>query len=860
MLLTLLALIGCPYSPEPAELPVVAPAPLLAGAAEGTLDLPIGTPQGCYSARCIALGSTSYQDSRHSPYNTSFVESTGIHTRPVIKALWLENTGGTDTPGDHLVVIKTDLCMSSDHLLTGLTEELNALTGLDLTGKIALSVSHSHASYGAYQDSWHFLLGTDRLNEEIRRRSAQQLAQVAFEAKEKLEPAAIGAAWVRDWDPNDRVYSDRRGANNELQVWPDQEAWVGGKDPHAHSLRVDRLNGEPIAWVVTFGMHGIIESERSALVSRDSSGGLEDVLQEYFPGDAVVMHLQGNGGDASPRGRDDEHARNETIGELAKDALLDLYEATPTAANPVRIETASRAIWQHHSQIRVTRNGTTDFHYKPLVPDAEWRPDNIIYDENGAIIQEIDEFNAPYGAAFCGGNILLPAGLLGADVYPYDSCTRADLLGDLLRGIFKYGENDIPLPFPEVMKASTMASRLGPIPTLGVDGNVSDQDLFVGFFPGEPLAMYGEQWRRRVKAELGHEMALLVGYSQDHEGYLLIPEDWLSGGYEASINVWGPLQGEHIMEGVLAYGDSVLGTDVYEDPDPLGRYAPTEHPHFDLPELYGTPQDENRQPMRPDPTPEAGTRLTELPEYFWVPREFRVDEGDGWRADVQPIPAEVPRVSGLIQIAWEGGDPMVDPPHVYLERQAEDGSWSRATTTSGRDVSEALTDILVGYTPFPLFPATAPQRHYYWAAWQAVGDTHTRASLPLGTYRLKVEGLKWGEGPEVHWPWTSAPYELATEPFEVVPAELRVEEAEGGAWLSMDAPGNGWRLVDLDGSSTGANPVRGEIQVSLDGGAPVAVPVERVEGGRAFVPVDLSGAGVVTFTDAHGNKGTLNRV
>ena len=36
----------------------------------------------------------------------------------------------------------------------------------------------------------------------------------------------------------------------------------------------------------------------------------------------------------------------------------------------------------------------------------------------------------------------------------------------------------------------------------------------------------------------------MVGYAQDHEGYLLLAEDWLvGGGDEPGINVWGPLQG-----------------------------------------------------------------------------------------------------------------------------------------------------------------------------------------------------------------------------------------------------------------------------------------------------------------------------
>ena len=45
---------------------------------------------------------------------------------------------------------------------------------------------------------------------------------------------------------------------------------------------------------------------------------------------------------------------------------------------------------------------------------------------------------------------------------------------------------------------------------------------------------------------------ILLGYAQGHVGYLLRPEDWLKGGYEPSVTFWGPLEGEHIADQVLA--------------------------------------------------------------------------------------------------------------------------------------------------------------------------------------------------------------------------------------------------------------------------------------------------------------------
>ena len=82
--------VGCktvPADPPPA---IVPGAPQV-GAAERTLDLPIGTPMGGYSARARYLGALSQQDSRQSPYNQGFVESTGIHTRPGLKVIWITN-------------------------------------------------------------------------------------------------------------------------------------------------------------------------------------------------------------------------------------------------------------------------------------------------------------------------------------------------------------------------------------------------------------------------------------------------------------------------------------------------------------------------------------------------------------------------------------------------------------------------------------------------------------------------------------------------------------------------------------------------------------------------------------------------
>ncbi len=822
-LLALLAACTGPVT-EVAWDPVVSGTPM-AGAAESRREVPIGVPLGCFSSRSKVLGSSAYVDRRQGSYNTGFDESGGIHTRSTLKVLWLENGD------DNLVIIKIDACLGNDGLVQVVTDELEAATGEDLDGRVVISVSHSHSSTGCYADQWHWFLGVDRYNEEIFERNVDQLVTVALQAHSNRQEAAIGSGWAFDWDPAGLVYRDRRGENNDLLIWEDQADWVTDKDPHMNMLKVESTEGEPIAMMVTFGMHGTSLGGDNPLISRDSSGGVESVVSEHFPG--VVMHMQGAGGDASPGGSDRHFARIETIGEYALQPILDLWEDTPTSSDAIDMESASGHVWQHHSQIEVTRTGTTDLRYSELQPLEGYTPDNEVYADDGSIISPIDEFNAEYGAAFCGGDPLFPVGGINAEVAPYDSCTDVSLLASVIAGTFDYNQDDIHLPFAETMKAGTTATKFGPIPTLLPDGSTESRPFTGGFFPGEVTATFAEQWRRRADAELGWNMPVTFGYSQDHEGYLLIPEDWLLGGYEPNINLWGPLQGEHIMEGMLNYAPA-LNTPVHEDIDPTGYSAPTEFTPSELPTFT------------PDLTPTAGTLHTAAPvEDFFLPPGLSID---------LTMPAQVERMQ-MIQIAWSGGDAMVDPPHVYVERDNA-GTWERVQTAMGRPVSEAMTDILVTHTPDPLFPKEDPQDHHYFAAWQAVGHVKDRAGLPLGSYRLVVEGKTW-DGGDTTWPWTTSDYTIETASFEVTPATVSLQSGDGGLYAWMVAPAQGWRLVDLEGNSQGLNPVRGTISVSVDGAAAQDIEVQSIAGGKAFIPIDVSSAASVTATDSFGNSGSL---
>ena len=132
-----------------------------------------------------------------------------------------------------------------------------------------------------------------------------------------------------------------------------------------------------------------------------------------------IRDRQGGGGDATPTGTDRDYARLESLGVNAADAIHELWESTPVSHDPFFLETVTRSIQEGLETVRVTRNGTVDWHYPPF--DESAVPDNKVYGPSGEILSPLDEFKAQYGGAFCGyDDPLISTGTIGTSAYPYD--------------------------------------------------------------------------------------------------------------------------------------------------------------------------------------------------------------------------------------------------------------------------------------------------------------------------------------------------------------------------------------------------------------------------------------------------------
>jgi neutral ceramidase len=800
---------------------VVEAGALEAGAAEAILDVPVGTALGAYTERAGFLGTTGKVDLREQEISGAFNNSIGVESAPRVKVVALSAGGET------VVLIKLDLGL----VYEGMLFDVEARLGASFAGKVLLAASHSHSAWGQQSGNPIYMVGLGIRRQLVYDRTLDQIEATARAALESRRAARLGVAVDVAFDSGDEITRDRRGENDALMGGP-------RKDDRLTLIRIDGADGAPIAAVPIYGVHGTINGADNSFASTDVTGAVERLMAERFATPVVVMHLQGAGADVSPTpaGSLDcaatpgaegdpcfEWLRSEGNARVAVPTLEAAWEqAGAEMSDTLEIEMLTRSIELGPDPETFTVSGGA-LAYAPFSPERV--ADGAIFADGGEILSPIDEFNAPVGAALCEGDQpLFPAGLMPgtSGTAPYGGCVRldtaADVLGQLLDIDFGV---DSTHPVCESTRTTISALRLG--------------DLLVGTVPGELSVLLAESLRAR--SPVAAERTVLIGYAQGHVGYCLTPEDWLAGGYEPSINAWGPLEAEHIGERLLDLWPLAITADREDGAaGGLDRVAVTAAAD-DFPI---------------DEAPLAGTVPDPVPDRVWL--------RTGPAVSAQPA-ASIERVSGIATFVWIGDDPATRTPKVTLQRETAPGSGEFADVTrrSGRVVRDG--DLLLMHTPLPVRrEGDEPQTHHWAVQWQAVpwigavdaelGDLDgldARAGVPLASYRFRVEG----EG-----------FEIFSDPFAVTPTSLGVAATRAGdvitASLTVSAAA-GYRLLTLEGASNQPAPVAGgrvTATLALAGGGERVVEDLAVVGGA--VTIDVTGEDVesVTIVDRFGNSGS----
>ncbi len=392
-----------------------------------------------------------------------------------IQARALSLTGGHG----HVVFLALDLVAVTQQAREAIVREVEERTGRDIDRELIVGASHTHSGPGRMMDNPVWELLSDRFFPEFTERMISAMADAVVHAMEAEVPAALGYGF----GSCPECHHDRRCEN------PDY------KNSTLGVIRVDGPDGQVMALLVNFAVHGTILSPSDHMLSSDVGGGIVRETQELFDHPVTVLFFNAWAGDMSP---------GDPPVEVPGHAAVE-------HGGFARIERIGMGIAQEVHRILPGVSTTDRIDVETFLRRVPIDRDVIGYPP--------DVFPFPYGGVYCG------AGTDGA-------CWGEPP---------KTGIDKACLGFPEEHPAP-MTTIIG-VARLG--GLVWVTEPTEAVTPLAELIMDGV----RGITELPDMM--FAGYSQDYLGYSLTEEDWWQGGYEASGSIWGPRQGEYLEDRTL---------------------------------------------------------------------------------------------------------------------------------------------------------------------------------------------------------------------------------------------------------------------------------------------------------------------
>ena len=156
-----------------------------------------------------------------------------------------------------------------------------------------LNLSHNHSApalpeFMAMTDTPEDIPFRTRYEADLQR----WLAEAALEADSRLQPARIGCGWG---ESTIGVYRrETRDGRDVLGEVPDHPI-----DSSVGVIRVDDLDGNPIATLFRYSAHPVTVGSRSQVASADYPGPAREVIEQNLGG--LALFLQGCGGNVNPR-------------------------------------------------------------------------------------------------------------------------------------------------------------------------------------------------------------------------------------------------------------------------------------------------------------------------------------------------------------------------------------------------------------------------------------------------------------------------------------------------------------------------------------------------------------------------------
>lgn len=420
-------------------------------------------------------------------------------------------------------------------------------------------------------------------------------------------------------------------------------------------------DGEIHALLLAYAVHSTLLSMEDFTLSRETAGAIEQYVEASFGHPMTVLFFNSWGGDMSPASPEVDHRD----GATQPDSYERMTEIGLTVAEAVQDVLPSLS-WEQEPEL------FAEVHRVRLDREAIGYADNEFpYEWGGVYCQRPDE----------------------------EDCDPSTTIDDL---------DGSCVPFPEDFgvppQTELSAGRLG--------------SLFFVTFPGEPGTLLAEELLRRLADDHGHDNVAFFGYSQDYTGYAVLEDDWWQGGYEASGAIWGPRQGEYLVD----MAEATFVRTVVEGP---------------------------RGPKDPDaPEPIEPFDVSSYDSYVTTPGE---DVGT-FVQDASPVYG----VQDVVQVTVHGADPWLGTPVAALE----DESGEPVLTLGGKPIDSdgyAFWISLEYDPPYEEQPDAATRR-FRWTFFMPTQLTVSglQPSLVGGTYQLRITV-----------PDETGPVEITTAPFRV---------------------------------------------------------------------------------------------
>ncbi|HYD47419.1 MAG TPA: neutral/alkaline non-lysosomal ceramidase N-terminal domain-containing protein [Terriglobales bacterium] len=399
--------------------------------------------------------------------------------------------------------------------------------------------------------------------------------------------------------------------------------------------------GEIDAVLVSYAVHSTALGIDQLTLSRDVAGAIEEQVEGRFDHPVLALYFNSWGADMSP-GNPEVPLQ---IGATEPNGYERMNKVGYEVAATVQQGLAGIA-WQDDPEI---------------FAEVQRFPLN-----RAAIGYGPGEFPFEYGGVFCGG---------------LNSSVDCDPLTT------QPGIDQQCIPFP--------ASNPVPPQTEISAGRIGE--LAFVTFPGEPGTLLAEELIGRIEQRFGEQPVMLLGYSQDYTGYSILEDDWHQGGYEAGGGLWGPRQGEYLVDAAERVFERVVVARAPSDPN-----EPAPLPPFDIDPFT---------PYAPAAGEAVGTIATDVAASYGA--------------------------SEVVVLTVQGSDPWLGAPTATLVT-----GQGEPVLHGGQPIDSNGYAFWIDLVPQPGYreARTAPSRTFLWTFSMPVSQTvpGLLPDLGGGTYRLRV--------------------------------------------------------------------------------------------------------------------------